>query len=490
MRPSIIQLAFSFVLGVLVLVAPLRAQESSPPAEPRHWKGAIELPGGMSLDFTIVLPAEGSGTISIPMQGAKDVPLSSTSVEGKSLRFVLAPPGAPEAAHAKFDLTIAEDGQSATGTLNQMGHSLPVKMERITGAQVADTEPKRPQTPKPPFPYDEREITFVSQSGGVTLAGTLTVPKEPAPPAGHPTVILITGSGAQDRNESLLGHQPFFVLADHLSRHGIAVLRCDDRGVGGSTGNVMLSTSADFAEDVLSAIEEVKNQPGIDPGRIGLLGHSEGGIIAPMVAAQSPDVKFVVMLAGTGLPGKDILRLQSEALLRSEGKVDEEALAAASKAHTETMDMVLREAPPEEVKPKIAELAALQIKAAGAPAIDDDAMNQVVEQQYASITSPWMRSFLALDPRDSLRKVRAPVLALIGERDVQVPARANLPEIEAALKEAGNPDATVAELPGLNHLFQTCTTGAFSEYAEIEETISPAALDTITLWIRERTGLD
>lgn len=471
-------------LSILLTTLALRA-EPSPPAEAQHWKGVIELPTGMKLDFTVALGPEG-GTVSIPLQGAKDLPLKESTTEGASLRFTLAPPGAPEAAWAKFDLTIADDGNTASGQLHQVGQQFPVSMTRITAEDVASAGPKRPQTPKPPFPYEERDARFATADGTITIAGTLTVPNGAGP---HPALILLTGSGPQDRNESLLGHQPFLVLADHLSRHGFAVLRCDDRGVGGSTGSVALATSDDFASDTLAAIDFLKAQPGIDPARLGLIGHSEGGIVAPIVASRSRDVRFIVLLAGTGLPGKDILRLQSDALLRAAGAKDEEALAAADSAHAAAMNAVLNSAPREEVKAKIAELAALQSKAAGNPVPDDATMAQLIEQQYAWLTSPWMLSFLALDPREALRKVSVPVLAIIGERDLQVPAKDNLPEIEAALKAAGNADATVRMLPGLNHLFQAAQTGAIDEYAQIEETINPAALDLVTAWLRERAGL-
>jgi pimeloyl-ACP methyl ester carboxylesterase len=472
-------------MGVIVLVAPVCAQEPSPTSEPQRWKGAVALPGGMKLDFTIALAEGGGGTISIPMQGAKDIPLASAKIEGKSLAFVLAPPGAPGEAHAKFDFTISEDGDSAAGTLSQMGQTLPVKMERITGAEAVDAEPKRPQIPKPPFPYEERLVEFKNEAGGITIAGTLTVPAGAGP---HPAVVLMTGSGPQDRDETIFGHKPFMVYADALTRAGIAVLRTDDRGVGGTTGSLIESTSQDLASDALAGIAFLKSQPGIDAKRLGVMGHSEGASLAPLVAASAEDVRFVVMLAGYAMPGADLMGIQSAAILRGEGVKDEALLADVVAAHRAAMDAVRSGAPEAEGIAKTAALIKAQTRAMGVETSDEDASAQAA-QQYASLQSPWFRSFLSFGAAESLRQVRVPVLAIVGERDLQVPPRDTIPGIESALKDAGNADVTFKEMPGLNHLLQTCETGTMAEYATIEETISPAVIELVVAWVREKTGL-
>lgn len=485
MRPSIFLFAFSFLVGVLVLLAPCRAQEPSPPAEPQHWKGAVELPGGMKLDFTIALAAGGGGTISIPMQGAKDIPLNEAAIDGKSLTFMLAPPGAPEEAHARFELTIAEDGNTAEGTLTQMGQKFPAKLSRVTGAEAADSEPKRPQTPKPPFAYEERLVEFKNEGGGITIAGTLTVPTGAGP---HPAVVMMTGSGPQDRDETIFGHKPFMVFADALTRAGIAVLRSDDRGVGGTTGNLMDATSQDLASDALAGIAFLKSQPGIDAQRLGVMGHSEGASLAPLVAASSEDVRFVVMLAGYAMPGGDLMGVQSAAILRGMGVEDGALIGDVVVAHRAAMEAMRSGAPEAEGIARTAALIKAQTRAMGVETSDEEA-NAQAAQQHASLQSPWFRSFLSFGAAGSLRKVRVPVLAIVGERDLQVPPKETIPGIEAALKEAGNTDVTIKEMPGLNHLLQTCANGTMAEYAEIEETVSPAVIELVVAWVREKTGL-
>jgi pimeloyl-ACP methyl ester carboxylesterase len=446
----------------------------------QRWKGAIELPG-VKLDFAVTLTPAGagspaSGTIDIPLQGVKAAALADVVVASDELKFTLVIPNAPPAMSAVFSATPAADG-TAAGQLQQGGATFPVKMERI--ALDADISPRRPQEPKPPFPYVQREVSY-SNPDGTKLAGTLTLPPGPGPFA---AAILITGSGPQDRDESLLGHKPFLVIADHLTRNGFAVLRADDRGVGGSTGSVANTTAEGSVGDVLAAVALLKTMPEVDPARIGVIGHSEGGIIGPMAAARSRDVSFVVMLAGTGLKGRDILTMQSEAIYRAAGG-KEELIRSATEEHRRLMDLLEKDAPPEEVRASMRSLTKVQIEMSGAGGLPDEQLEAAITQQLVALQTPWFRSFLLLDPREALRKVTVPVLALNGSLDVQVPAKANLAEIEKALGEAGNTHVTVREMPGLNHLFQTAGTGGPDEYAQIEETFSPGALDVMTEWLR------
>ncbi len=489
--PACFAFFFRLTVAALLLAASpvISAQPDSPhatsTAETQHWKGTIELPGGMKLDFTVSLGDSG-GTISIPMQGAKDLALREGTTDGRSLKFTLAPPGAAENAWAKFDLTISDDGETAEGTLSQVGQQFPVQMTRITAAEAEHSGLKRPQTPKPPFPYEERQVEFRNETGGVTIAGTLTVPREGGP---HPAVVLITGSGAQDRDETILGHKPFLVWADYLTRRGIAVLRTDDRGVGGTGGNLMLAKEEDIASDAAAGVAFLKSQPGIDPSRLGVMGHSEGAALAPLVAATSGDVRFVVMLAGYACKGSELLRIQTAAIMRSGGIKDDALIAAVLDAHRAAMDAVTTNASADEGLRRMTELIKTQMDANGTEITDEDAMQQA-RQQYPAILTPWFRSFLAFDPAESLRLLRVPVLAIFGERDLQVPPKDTLPAIRSAIEEAGNNDATIKEMPALNHLFQTCETGALSEYGLIEETISPAALELVTTWIRKKAGLN
>jgi len=431
-----------------------------------HWEGAIEVPGNALTVIVDLAYEDGlwSGTTDIPMQGAKGLPLSGITAGDGSIEFALADiPGNPT-----FSGKLA-DGR-ITGDFTQGGQSFPFELGR-----EAIPEPGRPQEPGRPFPYEEEEVTYTN--GDVRLAGTLTFPSEGGP---FPAAILISGSGPQDRNEEVFGHKPFLVLSDHLSRAGIAVLRVDDRGVGGSGGSTSESTTEDFAGDVLAGIAFLKNRPEVDPKRIGLIGHSEGGIIAPLVASRSDDVAFVIMLAGPGVPGDEILYLQTKLIARAAG-VDEQALAGVLEAHRELTAAVKSGAGEEETRARVRALIEAQFGGAESEAIDS-----AVEQTVAQMTGPWFRFFLGYDPRPALGKVRVPVLALNGELDLQVDADQNLPEIRKALEQGGNEDFTVKELPGLNHLLQKAETGSVEEYYSLEETLSPAALDTIRDWILAR----
>jgi pimeloyl-ACP methyl ester carboxylesterase len=297
----------------------------------------------------------------------------------------------------------------------------------------------------------------------------------------------LTGSGAQNRDEEVFGHRPFLVIADHLTRAGIAVLRMDDRGIGGSTGSVSNSTTADFADDALAGVRFLKSHPHIAPGRIGLLGHSEGGIIAPLAASRSKDVAFVILLAGTGLPGAEVLLDQGTRIARAEG-APEGRIRTQTADQRKVFELIRTEKDPVALRAKLRDVARAQV--ARLPEAErrslGDNPEAFVDKQVDVALTPWFRFFLAYDPRPALIHLRIPVLALNGERDLQVSADLNLPEIGKALKIAKDPDVTLRRLPNLNHLFQHATTGDIAEYAKSEETISPEVLDIVTRWILER----
>ena len=322
-------------------------------------------------------------------------------------------------------------------------------------------------------------MTYENKSAGITLAGTLTLPRSEGP---FSAVLLITGSGPQDRDETALSHKPFLVLADYLTRQGIAVLRVDDRGVGKSTGTFSQATAGDFASDVLAGVEYLKNRKEIDPKYIGLIGHSEGGEIAPMVATQSQDVAFIVLMAGLGINGYDDMVLQDFLSVKQAGASDEEA--------EWVRNWVKRfyAVPLEEKDDAIAKKKLLDLYAG----IKEEEKHSAkwmggitLNPDYA--VSPAMRHFLSFDPVPLLKKVQCPVLAINGERDVQVPPKENLQGIEAALKAGGNQHYTIKELPNLNHLFQTVQPGGETDYGKIEETMSPIVLKMIADWILEQT---
>ncbi|WP_255336358.1 S9 family peptidase [Methanosarcina sp. KYL-1] len=442
------------------------------------WMGNLEVPGGQELRilFNISAGPEGSPTATMYSldQGASGIPVETVTFKDGNLHLGVKSVG------GVFEGTLTEDGKTIEGEWKQMGSILPLVLSRID----EKPEMRREQDPVKPYPYDEEEVVYENKEAGVMLAGTLTTPGSEGP---FPAVLLITGSGPQNRNEEVFGHRPFLVLSDYLTRQGIAVLRVDDRGVGGSTGNFSQATTEDFAGDVLAGVEYLKSREEIDPDRIGLIGHSEGGLIAPIAAVRSPDVAFIVLMAGPGLTGEEIILLQSRLIAETDGVPNE--TIAKNDALLKSIFSVLKEEENDTISGE--EIRGL---------ITDTLANlSEEEKQYSSYTeetldaevrtlvSPWTRYFLTYDPKPTLMKVECPVLAINGEKDLQVPPEENLRAIEEALEAGGNEDYTVKELPGLNHLFQTAQTGSPSEYATIEETISPDALKLIGDWISEHT---
>ena len=439
------------------------------------WEGSMDL-GAVKLRLLLKVTKAADGTLAAkadsPDQGATDLPVDIITLKDSAVHFEM------KRLLVVFDGTLNKEGTQIDGQFKQGAGSYALSLKRV----ARPTSLNRPQEPKPPYPYDEEEVRYENKRDNVKLAGTLTLPRCNSP---RPAVILITGSGAQNRNEELMGHKPFLLLADYLARQGIAALRVDDRGVGGSTGNILESTSENFAADVLAGIEFLKSRKEINPKQIGLIGHSEGGLVAPAVAAQSSDVAFIVLLAGPGLPGEEILYLQGALILKANGA--SEKVVARQRASQEIMFTVLKQEKDNAVaKKKLREEFDKQM--ATASEAEKAQASQTLEAQFTQILSPWFRHFLTYDPRPALAAVKCPVLALNGENDLQVPVTENLREIEAALKRAGNKDVTIMRLPGLNHLFQNSETGLPSEYGKIEETFAPAVLKIIGDWILKRTS--
>jgi pimeloyl-ACP methyl ester carboxylesterase len=477
MRLYVLGLAICMIgIAATVLGGEPSTQPSSDASESSHlagaWLGPLKV-GAIELRLVLKITVDGAGKMSAKVdsidQGAKDIPVDTIALVDGTLTAEL------KSIQGKFVGKLDEAQQALVGTWTQGPQSLPLTLKRTEG----DIQLKRPQEPKPPFPYRTIEVEFDNTTDHVRLAGSLTVPDGPGP---FPAVVLITGSGPQDRDEFLLGHRPFLVLADHLSRRGIAVLRYDDRGVGKSTGNFATSTTYDFKRDAAAALSYLQTRPEIDPRRIGLCGHSEGGIIAPMVASETPAVAFIVLMAGTGVTGEEILYRQGALIARSMG-ADEGTLARALARQKKLFAEMKQDSQGTHLAETLKELV---------DGIESEQERKVAEQtlkgQAEAINSPWFRTFLVLDPCIALKQVACPVLAINGGKNLQVDPAQNLPEIAAALKAGGNRDVTIRELPGLNHLFQTCQTGAVSEYGQIEETIAPVALDSISDWIVQRTG--
>ncbi len=425
------------------------------------WLGTLDLGAvKLRLVFHIVNTEDGlTATADSPDQNAKGLPVSQVTRDGSSLKLEM------KALNAEFTGKISDDRKTISGTFTQNGNSTPLVLAPLK--EDAKLERVRPQNPVKPYPYREEEVGYENTVQNVHLAATFTIPQGPGP---FTAALLITGSGPQDRDESLLGHKPFLVLSDYLTRQGIAVLRADDRGIGKSTGNFGAATTADFATDVEAGIAYLKTRPEVNTKKIGLIGHSEGGVIAPMVAARNRDVAFIVMMAGTGVRGDEVLPVQVGAILKANGKSQEEVDKSAA-AESEILALVQSEKDDTLVQKKLRGL------------LESKTPEAQITAQLKQMRSPWFQYFLTYDPAIALRKVTCPVLAINGAKDRQVIPDQNLPAIRKALQEGGNTHFEVVELPGLNHLFQTANTGAPIEYAEIDETIAPIALEKMASWI-------
>jgi fermentation-respiration switch protein FrsA (DUF1100 family) len=437
-----------------------------------QWNGLLKVQGmQFRLVFHIQNAATGlRATMDSPDQAAKGIEVNTTSFENKTLKLSITN------ANIEYEGMLGADGV-IIGNFKQRGQSFPLNLskEKIEKEQIA-----RPQEPIKPYPYYAEELTFANMQANIKLSGTLTLPKKEGI---FPAVILISGSGAQNRDEELMGHKPFLVLADYLTKNGFAVLRFDDRGTAGSQGNFAAATSADFATDVEAGLQYLLSRQEIDKKKIGLIGHSEGGIIAPMVANRAKEVAFIVLLAGTGISGAEVLLLQQELIGRAAGASEAELqkkkatnskafgiLAKAKNAEQQQTDLTnyIKQTLQESPNLKPANMAA------------DD----FVKLQVNQLLSPWMLYFLGHNPAKNLEKVKCPVLALNGEKDLQVPPKENLAAIKQALTKGKNKQFIIKELPNLNHLFQECKTGSPDEYAQIEQTFSPTALAEILNWLK------
>jgi uncharacterized protein len=469
------QLTLSAV-SIILLATFVFGQVVAPASIEGNWAGAVE--GGdikLRLVFKVSKTATGyQAKFDSIDQGATNLEVDTVTVEDRLVRFEAKKLG------FKYEGKLNDQGDEINGVLYQGPASLPLVLKHVAELPTIN----RPQDPKKPYPYDEEEVSYRNDKDNIRLAGTLTLPRGGG---SHPAVILITGSGAQDRNETIAGHHPFLVLADHLTRNGIAVLRVDDRGIGGSDLGSPTATTENFAGDVVAGIQFLKSRKDINPRKIGLIGHSEGGMIAPIVAARSTDVAFIVLLAGAGQRGEDVIYSQTELIQKVMGTDPE--LVAQSIALQKRIHAIVKE---QQDAKRIGELVSEDLARFVA------GLNESQRKAFAPFESTmkallpmyqtaWFRYFITFDPTPVLKKVTVPVLALNGEQDLQVPWKENLDLIAAALKAGNNKDFTTKSFPRLNHLFQTSQTGALSEYGKIEETMSPEVLNTISEWILKRT---
>lgn len=477
-----------FILTVILAIAIWaataqgQAQEGVPSGT---WQGSI---GPGLIDLGIIVAFSGgaddlAGTLDIPVQGLFGFPLGEMALDGQRIRFTM--PGVP--GDPVFEGEVA--GDRIDGVFTQANTPIDFFLERVEDPEALESVGSRPQTPQPPFPYREQEVSYLSQ--GLNLAGTLTLPEGNGPFA---AALLITGSGPQDRDESLFGHQPFLVIADDLTRAGMAVLRVDDRGVGGSEGLDADASYDDLVQDALAGIAFLAAHPEIDAKRIGLIGHSQGGYLAPGVAAESDQVAFVVLIAGPAVDGHEVLVLQNDLFIRDAYRSDPSADEATIEAAIEQQIAFLGrlrdrfaagdlEGAAQVVRDEI--LRSLE----GVPEAErpsQEYVEQIIQLQVEGTVNRSMASFMTFDPQPYLRQLRVPTLAIFGDLDIQVPSAQSEGPMRQLLTEAGNPDFSVVTFAGLNHLMQPATTGSPDEYPLIETTMDPIVLQTMRDWLVAR----
>ena len=432
------------------------------------WQSALET-HGMRLRYQLHVAHDSEGELIAALDSLDQsvIGLPAVNVAQKEFTFHFEIP----AMNSAYDGTLNADKNAISGTWSQNYDTAKLEFKRSD----QPLELRRPQNPIKPYPYREEEVSFSNSSANVTLAGTLTLPKGTGP---FPAAVLIAGSGPHDRDESLENHKPFLVLSDFRTRRGMAVLRYDKRGIGKSTGSADTATTLDLAGDAASAIAYLKTRKEIDATRVGLIGHSEGAMIAPYLASQSKDIPWIILLAAPVTKGQDTLLNQSELIARAAGMDDTQVLASLT-FDRNAYDMVRAEKNPALLTEKLKNF----VKVSGLDGVIPPA---VLEPQLRMLTSPWFRFFLDYDPAPSLQKTKCPVLALYGQKDLQVPSKNNLPLLQKALLAADNNQAEIRQLADLNHLFQHAYSGSPQEYGAIEETFAPEALEIISDWLQPR----
>ena len=458
-----------------------RVAEVEPDKHIQSWQGTMQA-GAKTFDFQFRIFEDSKGNLLAKLDSfTEKLAGIQCEVETQGREVTITIP----ATAAKYVGTLSEDKKTMEGKWLQGGGEFPLSLDKIPLEQTRRLDLKRPQTPKPPFDYEAADFVVPTKqfSSGQTaefdLAGTITMPPGDGPFA---AVILISGSGPQDRDETIFEHKPFFVIADHLTKQGFAVIRYDERGVAKSTGEFSGATSFDFAQDVESVISWAKTQPKVDSKRIVLAGHSEGGLIAPMVASRNKDVAGVILLAGPGVSGAKIIQNQSRKIAAVAG-LPEDILDRQDRMLEKILARIDSGKPfDDEFKDSLgSEFSSLSEEKNEAFAMED-----VVDAALAKMESPWMSNFVRYDPYEALTKTGCPILSVIGSNDLQVDPELNLPAIESAVKAGGNEDFVQMELPELNHLFQRSETGSPGEYVQIEQTLDPSLLDEMTKWLKKR----
>lgn len=469
------------LIGALLFLLPLLPAQTDSLFR-GTWEGQLQVgPQSLQLFFTLQTDEAGHWTclLDVPQQNATNIAAKTVDITGQQVRINY------PLLNAQYEGHLDPEPLSIRGTWTQNGQGFPLQLQ-LAQADALPEAPPRPQTPQPPFPYTSEPLSFVNPlADSIRLAGTLTLPPGPGP---FPTAILISGSGPQNRDEEILGHQPFWIIADYLSRRGIAVYRYDDRGVAESEGNFRLATTKDFASDARAAFQHLQQDPRIAADHIGFIGHSEGGIVAPMVASEQRDVAFLILLAAPGVPLADILQTQAILIARAEG-VPEDIIQRDSSFNAQVFSVIrgqAEEAAQEEALMSILERAYAALSEEERAGVGS--LYAFQTKTIANLRTPWMKFLLPYNPRQALEQVHCPVLALNGDKDLQVSIEQNLPEIGAALELGPCTDFSLQRLEGLNHLFQYSETGQVSEYGKLEETFSETALERMAQWLGKRFG--
>jgi len=433
------------------------------------WQGALEYPGGIKLRVIFNISKLPNGELKAvvlrPDLDDDEIPVKKIIFKKNHLHMIL------NSVPIYFEGNLDPDKNSIDGGWIQGKQIFPLVLHKINRI----TKPQRPQEPKRPFPYREKDVVFENLEAPARLSGTLTLPQKRGL---YPAVLLISGGGDQNRDSLILGHRPFLVIADHLTRKGIAVLRFDDRGIGSSTGDRSIATTKDYAQDAYAGVKFLKNQKEIDSRHIGLIGHSEGSSIASLVAAKVKDIAFVILLAGPGLPGEEYNYQYTKSVSRILGH-SEDTISAQLILQKQIFKILLHEKDSKKAESKLRKIL---------EGLKPPMPQEKIESNLKRYLSPWFRFSINYDPGKTLKRVKCPVLALYGEKDIQVPPAGNAEAVKQALCNGGNEKYEVKVLPGLNHLFQTAESGAPSEYSLIEETISPKALELMTIWIMQHTA--
>jgi pimeloyl-ACP methyl ester carboxylesterase len=438
------------------------------------WLGVLNA-GGIDLRLVFNISVTGANsftaTLDSPDQGAKDISLGAVSLTGDSIRIE-----APIV--AGYYIGKATSDSTILGEWHQSGRTFELNLEKQVKAFVLN----RPQEPQPPFPYKEESVTFYNAKEDFLLGGTLTLPEGAGP---FPAVILVSGSGSQNRDEELFGHKPFKLIADHLTRKGIAVLRYDDRGIGSSGGSPAGATSLDNAGDARSAFDYLLKRDEIEKSHLGIIGHSEGGMIAFMLASEYDDIAFIVSLAGPGVDGKRILLDQSDHINRLSG-VEESILEDNRNVMGKVYDLMASNDSYQTWREEVLKFTGEYYSRKATGVYTEEEIEQVRKNLVGSIPEsyyPWLRYFVMYDPAPLFTKIKCPVLALNGAKDSQVLPEENIKAIQEGFQSTGNDNVKAMILPGLNHLFQNCDTGLPNEYGTIEETFDPKTLEIISDWI-------